>query len=485
MRSLQTDNRVRNGLVGIIIITLVVMVGQAFALLPQLFAKPRYFAEFTDAAGIQPGDKVRITGMDVGAVNSLDIKGDKVLVGFNMGDHVIGYDSRISIRTDTILGKRVVEIEPRGNKIVYPEGVLPLTQSTTPYQLYDAFSDLTSTTSQWDLKTLKRSLTTLSDTVNQSSPNLSAALDGIARFSDTIGKRDQQFKDMLAQANKVAAVLGNRSQQVDKLLVNARVLLQALNERGQAIDYLLENVAQVSQQFAGFVNDNPNLTHVLQQLQTVSDILVKHKEGLSETLVAGAKAATQLNETISSGPYFKVMVVNLVPYWILQPWVDAAFKKRGIDPEEFWRNAGLPASQFPDPNGKGFANGAPPQAPKLLEGTPDHPGPAVPPGSPCSYTPPADGLPTPADPLPCAHLSQGPYGPVPGGFGPPDVATSAPNPNGVPVNHGVPAAAVPGEPGAVLPGAPGPAPAQGPPGARTVPVPAAPQDIAPMDAGGN
>ena len=78
MRSLQTDNRVRNGLVGIIIITLVVMVGQAFALLPQLFAKPRYFAEFTDAAGIQPGDKVRITGMDVGTVNSLDIKGDNL-----------------------------------------------------------------------------------------------------------------------------------------------------------------------------------------------------------------------------------------------------------------------------------------------------------------------------------------------------------------------------------------------------------------------
>ena len=46
------------------------------------------------------------------------------------------------------------------------------------------------------------------------------------------------------------------------------------------------------------------------------------------------------------------MLVNLLPYWIIQPWVDAAFKKRGIDPEEFWRNAGLPAFRFPDPNGQ-------------------------------------------------------------------------------------------------------------------------------------
>ena len=482
MRTLQTPNRVRNGMVGIIILALVVMVGQAFAGLPQLFAKPRYYAEFTDAAGIQAGDKVRITGLDVGSVTSLDIKGDHVRVGFNMGDHVIGYDSRVSIRTDTILGKRVVEIDPRGNKLVYPEGVLPLSQSTTPYQLYDAFSDLTTTTSQWDLQTLKRSLTALSDTVNQSSPNLGAALQGIARFSDTIGKRDQQVKELLASANKVAGVLGNRSGQVDRLLVNAHVLLSAINERSQSIDYLLENVSAVSQQFAGFVNDNPNLNHVLEELRVISDVLARHKDDVSETLVEGAKVSTQLNETIASGPFFKVMVVNLVPYWILQPWVDAAFKKRGIDPQEFWRNSGVPAAKLPDPNGTGFANGAPPPAPNLLEGTPEHPGPALPPGSPCSYTAPADGLPTPGNPLPCAHLSQGPYGPVPAGFGAPDVATSAPNPGGVAINHGVPAASVPGEQGAVVPGAPGPAPAAGPPGARTVPVP---ETIAPVDSGGN
>ena len=83
------------------------------------------------------------------------------------------------------------------------------------------------------------------------------------------------------------------------------------------------------------------------------------------------------------------MLVNLLPYQILQPFVDAAFKKRGIDPENFWRGAGLPAYRWPDPNGTRFANGAPPPAPTPLEGTPDFPGPAVPAGTPCSYTPPA------------------------------------------------------------------------------------------------
>ena len=88
----------------------------------------------------------------------------------------------------------------------------------------------------------------------------------------------------------------------------------------------------------------------------------------------------------------------------------------------------------------------------------------------------------------CAGLDMGPYGQ--GQFGPmTGVQTSAPNPDGVAPNHGVPAAAVPGMPGPLVPGAPGPALAPGPPGARTVPIePPAPGPeaaVAPLDMGGS
>ncbi len=486
MRTLQGSNRVRVGLLGLLILVMVVAVGQSFASIPMLFAKPMYYAHFADAAGSAPGDKVRISGYDVGQVKSLEIDGDRVKVGFTLGSHRIGTDSRLSIRTDTILGKRVMEIDPRGNKALPVNGLLPIEQSTTPYQLYDAFSELTTNTSQWDLDAVKRSLNVLSETLDASKPELKAALDGVTRFSDTIGKRDVAFKELLAQANKTAGVLGNRSEQINRLLVNAQVLLSAINRRSAEVDVLLANVSAVSQQFAGFVDDNPNLNNVLTQLQTISDILANHKEDLAYSITTASKFMGSLTEAIGSGPYFKTLLVNILPYQIIQPWVDAAFKKRGIDPEEFWRNAGLPAYQFPDPNGTTQANGAPPAAPPVREGTPDHPGPAVPPGSPCSYTPPVGGLPTPGNPLPCAAATQGPFGPVPGGYGPPDVAISQFNPAAEAPNHGVPAAAVPGQPGPLVPGAPGPALAPGPPGARTVPVPgpgsAAP--IAPFDSGG-
>src|SRR5246127_1361665 len=425
MRSLQPANRVRVGVLAIAVVVLVVGVGQSFSSLPMLFAAASYYAQFSDSGGLSKGDKVRVLGMDVGTVQELKIDGDHVLMKFSTGTRTIGTESRLAIKTDTILGKKVLEIEPRGTQPLRPGGTLPLGQSTTPYQLYDANFDITKAAAGWDIDTVKRSLNVLSQTIDQTYPHLSAALDGLAKFSDTIGKRDEQIKHLLAQANKVASVLGDRSEQINRLLVNAKTLLVAFNERGRAIDALLQNISAFSVQVQGFINDNPNLNPVLEQLRAISDVLVARKDDLAQTLTYVSQFAASLGESVASGPYFKIVLSNLLPYWILQPFVDAAFKKRGIDPEDFWRSAGLPEFRWPDPNGTRFPNGAPPPAPPVLEGTPDHPGPAVP-------------RPPPA-------------------------------PAGLPPTPGIPIAGRRGEPPPDVAGTPVPLPTQAPPGARTEP----------------
>ena len=473
MRSLEPPNRAKIGVIGAATLVLVTLVGQSFTSVPMLFASPSYFGELSDTGGLGVGDKVRISGVDVGKVEDLAIAGDHVRVKFSLGANAIGTDSRIGVKTDTILGKKVLAIDPKGERRLQPEGVLPLGQSTTPYQVYDAVFDATKAASGWDIDTVKASLKVLSETVSQTSPDLSAALDGVARFSDTIGKRDDEITHLLAQANQVASVLGNRSGQVDAILRNTQTLLAAVNQRSEAISALLGNIAYFGEQVQGLVRDNPGLqlNHVFEEASNITGMLADRKDDLRELFVTLGKYVTIVNEAIATGPYFKVSTLNLVPYWILQPWVDAAFKKRGLSPEEFWRNSGLPEFRYPDPNGTRFANGAPPPAPQVLEGTPEHPGPAVAPGSPCSYAPAAGMFPTPGNPLPCAAGDQnmGPFGangPYPG---PTDVLVSPPNPDGLPASPGIPIAGRPGETPPVVPGTPVPLP-EANPGARSEPL---------------
>ena len=158
MRSLEGSNRVRIGLMAITVVLLVIGVGQSFGSVPMLFAQPTYYAQFKDAAGIKTGDAIRMVGINVGRVLGLHLEGDKVLVEFTMGGYRIGKESRAAIRTDTILGRRDIQIENRGSQPLHAGGMLPVGQTSTPYQIYDAFFDVTKDASGWDIETIKRSL---------------------------------------------------------------------------------------------------------------------------------------------------------------------------------------------------------------------------------------------------------------------------------------------------------------------------------------
>src|SRR5262249_42219836 len=105
VRSIEGSNRIHSGVLRIVILVLIVGVGQSLTSVPTLFAQPTYYGLFTDSGGLNTGDKVRIAGMDVGTVDSLVIDGDHVRMGFSLGGNQIGTDSRLAIRTDTILGK--------------------------------------------------------------------------------------------------------------------------------------------------------------------------------------------------------------------------------------------------------------------------------------------------------------------------------------------------------------------------------------------
>ena len=153
-------------------------------------------------------------------------------------------------------------------------------------------------------------------------------------------------------------------------------------------------------------------TSVLEQLRTVSDILgeaqvrpgrrADHVEQVHR--VAGRGASRP-------GPYFKVMVVNLLPSWMLQPFVDAAFKKRGIDPEEFWRNAGLPVVPVPRPQRHAIPQRcAAAGARRCWRARPDIPARPSSPARRARTRRPPERSRRPGNPLPCAHLSIGPFG---------------------------------------------------------------------------
>jgi phospholipid/cholesterol/gamma-HCH transport system substrate-binding protein len=343
IKPLAERNRITVGVVGILVVVALVIAVFSYNKIPFINGKSDYAAYFTEAGGIKSGSDVRVSGLSVGRVSGVKLTGTKVLVTFTVDDDVsLGDRTEASIKTETVLGTKMLELTPRGDGQL--TGTIPIERTHAPYDLPTALGDLTSTISALDTTKLSSALTTLADTFKETPPDLKVALEGVAQFSNTLDNRDAELRNLLANANKVTAVLAKRSDQIASLVVNANALLAELLTQRDSVDALMTNLTAASRQISAVVNDNrTQLKPALDKLNGVLGILDNRKQELQRTLYLLRRYAMSFGEVLGSGPFFKASLVNLLPGQFAQPFIDAAFSDLGLDP-----NVLLP-SQLVDP----------------------------------------------------------------------------------------------------------------------------------------
>jgi phospholipid/cholesterol/gamma-HCH transport system substrate-binding protein len=360
------------GLMGTVLLTCVTIVAFQYNKLPFVKNTDDYSAYFSEAGGIKPGSTVRVSGMGVGRVSDIRLEGTKVRVGFTVRQGIdLGDRTEAAIKTETILGSKMLELTPRGEGRL--SGPIPLARTHSPYDLPDALGDLTTTISGLDTVQLSSALTTLANTFKETPPNLRPALEGVARFSDTLNGRDAQLRNLLGNANKVSTVLGKRSQQIAGLVANSNALLAALLDERDSLDALMNNLTAVSHQISALVDDNrTQLKPALDKLNGVLEILDNRKEDIQRTLPKFKRYAMSFGECLGSGPFFKAYVANLLPGQIGGPVLDADMYDRFLDP-----NQKLPSEAVDPPTG---TPPVPPEnAPVPLWSQPPSPPPSTPP----------------------------------------------------------------------------------------------------------
>jgi len=332
IKPLADRNRLAVGSVGILAVVAVVIAAFSYDKIPFINGSSDYSAYFAEAGGIKPGSDVRVSGLTVGRVSSVQLEGTKVLVDFTVDNGVeMGDRTEAAIKTDTLLGSKMLEVTPRGDAQL--TGTIPLERTKSPYDLPTALGDLTTTISALDTTQLSSALTTLAETFKDTPPDLKIALEGVARFSDTLNIRDEQLRNLLANASKVTDVLGKRSDQIASLVVNTNALLSEVLSQRDSVDALMDNLTAVSQQISGLVDDNrTQLKPAIDKLNGVLGILDNRKQELQRTFYLLRRYAMSFGEVLGAGPFFKASLVNLAPGQLAQPFIDAAFSDLGLDP---------------------------------------------------------------------------------------------------------------------------------------------------------
>ncbi|WP_347058036.1 MCE family protein [Blastococcus sp. HT6-30] len=313
-RPFRDRNPVTVGAVSLAVITALVLLAFNAQSLPLIGGGTVHRAQFSEAAGLQPGDPVRVAGVKVGSVEELSLEDGAVTVEFRVEDAFVGDRSEAAIKIETVLGAKYLALVPRGATELDPDQRIPLDRTASPYDVVEAFADLSTTVEDLDTAQLAGSFEVLAETFAETPDEVRASLQGLARLSDTIASRDAQLRELLSATRTVTDVLADRNGEFTRLILDSNTLLTEVQERRRLIDSVLTSTQQLSTQLSGLVADNREaLTPALQQLSRVTDILARNRANLAQTVDNLAPFVRLFTNTLGNGRWFDSFVDNLLP----------------------------------------------------------------------------------------------------------------------------------------------------------------------------
>ena len=308
-------NPVKIGAVSIAVLVMMLVMAFKADSLPLIGGGTTYYANFSEAGGLKTGNEVRVAGVRVGKVSSIELDGNQVKVGFKIREKVkFGEDSGAGVRVKTLLGDMFLELQPAGEGQMKAGATIPVDRTESPYDVVQAFEGLADTSANIDKDQLAAALTTLADLTRSTPEEFQAALTGVSDLSRNLAAKDDRIESLLTQLDRVTKVLDERDGDLITLMNQSNQLFAALVERREAVHNLLVSTQQLSKELSKLVDDSrADLKPALESLDVILDVFTKNEENLEKSLRLMAPFYRVFNNTLGNGPWWDTYVQNMPP----------------------------------------------------------------------------------------------------------------------------------------------------------------------------
>jgi len=304
---------IRIALVGIAVLSLGIALAVNFQRLPLVGGGATYQAEFADAAGLVPGEEVRVAGIKVGQVTGLELgSGDsraRVVVTFRVKGVDLGDATTAGIEVKTLLGQHYLSLEPAGNGKLDEGAVIPLGRTSTPVNIVPAFQRVTEQAQGIDTEQVAAAFDALSETLTRTAPEMTETLRGLSRISASVSIRDEEIRELFARTSFVSGVVADRDADIARLLTDTSTVLAELERRRATITRIIDGTTDLARQLSGLVTDNSTvLEPALTKLNGVLAVLRKNRANIDEALKVGAVYGREFANVGGTGRWFDASI---------------------------------------------------------------------------------------------------------------------------------------------------------------------------------
>lgn len=222
------------GAVGVAV-TVVLLLG-AGALYSMPFGETTYTANFRSAGGVAPGDEIRVAGIAVGSVRSVELAGDHVAVEFGVRrDVFVGDASTLAVKLLTPIGGHYVTLDPVGDQPL-DSGEIPAERTQTPFELSDAIETATPLVRDIDGSTLRQTVAEVDQALSTQPESTRAIVDNLSSLTDVIAQRSDQLERGLVVSDEYVGALSDDRVMLTELVRQLGTLTEGFgNKRADVV----------------------------------------------------------------------------------------------------------------------------------------------------------------------------------------------------------------------------------------------------------
>jgi phospholipid/cholesterol/gamma-HCH transport system substrate-binding protein len=314
-------------------------------------------AHFDDATGVTEGNEIRLAGVRVGKVGSVEVERGEAVVGMNIDDRYrVPADSRFELRWKNLLGQRFIEVVPPpdatpGGPAVEEGAELTTARTRSAADLSMLLNNTEPLLSQLDVPRLNQVTATLAASFAGREAALGAGIDDAQTLLTELNTRRDAIDRSLVNLDTLIGGIADRDTEVERFLTafatTAETLAANAGQIGVTVEQL-DALVDVAEQVLSATSGD--LDAVIDQSVQVLGALAANSDSLEEGVRTLPWAVAAITRATGKGNWWQVYArgVGGSTVFINEPVIGPDHNDVGVD-DQTAPDALLGTPRFPLP----------------------------------------------------------------------------------------------------------------------------------------
>ncbi len=236
-------------------------------------------AHFDRAVGLYPGSKVRVIGIDIGRVTTVEPEGDGVEVTMDIEDgHDVPADASATIVPLSLLGERYIQLGP-----AYTDG-----------PKLEAGDEIADTRVPAEFDELLRGLQDVTGAIDPDS-----ASDLVTEMATLLEGQGEEIGSLLEEGSGAVEIVADKADEIGEIVESLAGLSRALRDRTGSVEELLRNYNLLAEVLVANRNDlDATITQLDRAVVALTGLLERHGEDLPADVEVLAQTGSTLEVNI-------------------------------------------------------------------------------------------------------------------------------------------------------------------------------------------